>query len=284
MDRPRLDKRLGQHHLISGATCRPLIEWLRPAGERVLEIGPGGGVLTRELIAAGAASVWGWELDLAWAATLAADLAREPGRAPVRLVVGDALEIDWRRLAGPARAHLVAGNLPYNVATAIIERMLTAAPPGAVRRAGFLVQREVAERLVAAPGTRAYGALTVLVAAHARAQLLGRVRPGAFRPPPKVESAFVGLAPHPPPLPPAEMSAFARTVHLAFAQRRKTLRNALGASWGREHAGEALERAGIPPGARAERLTLEDFLALHRARESRPTGRKSPEMLDLIDT
>jgi 16S rRNA (adenine1518-N6/adenine1519-N6)-dimethyltransferase len=266
MERPRLDKRLGQHHLTSGGVCRPLVEWLRPAGERVLEIGPGGGVLTRELLAAGAAAVWGWEIDPAWAAVLAAGLGRGPGRPPVELVVGDALAIDWRRLAGAGRPHLVAGNLPYNVATPIVERMLTRSPPGAVARAGFLVQREVAERLVSSPGSRAYGALSVLVAAHAEARLLGRVRPGAFRPPPKVESAFVGLAPHPPPLPPAEMPAFLRTVGLAFAQRRKTLRNALGAGWGKNEAEHTLQHAGISPGARAEELDLDRFLTLHRAR------------------
>jgi len=272
MERPRLDKRLGQHHLTSGAVCRPLIEWLRPAGERVLEIGPGGGVLTRELLAAGAAAVWGWELDPAWAAALAADLGRGPDRPPVELVVGDALAIDWRRLGGSVAPHLVAGNLPYNVATPIIERMLTRTPPGAVARAAFLVQREVAERLVTSPGSRAYGALSVLVAAHAEARLLGRVRPGAFRPPPRVDSAFIGLTPHPSSLPAAEMPAFLRTVALAFAQRRKTLRNALGASWGKDAAEQVLERAGIPPGARAEQLDLDRFLTLHRARRDLVAG------------
>lgn len=274
MSRPRLDKRLGQHHLTSGEVCRPLIEYLRPAGERVLEIGPGGGVLTRELLAAGAAAVWGWEVDPAWAAALAADLGRGPDRPRVVLVVGDALALDWRRFAGARRPHLVAGNLPYNVATPIIERMLTGAPPGTVARAAFLLQREVAERLVARAGGRAYGALSVLVAAYAEARLLGRVRPGAFRPPPKVDSAFVGLAPHPPPLPPAEMPAFLRTVGLAFAQRRKTLRNALGAAWGKDEAARALECAGVSPGARAEELDLDAFLALHRSRRDLAADRR----------
>lgn len=261
--RPPLRKRLGQHHLVDGAICRPLVEYLRPAGERVLEIGPGGGVLTRELLAAGAA-VRALELDPAWAAALAGELGAERAAGRLSLAVGDALEIDWRRLA--RTPHLVAGNLPYNVATAIVERMLTGAPAGAVPRAAFLVQREVAERLAARPGDDAYGGLSVLVAAYAEARLLGRVRPGSFRPPPKVESAFVGLAPHPPPLPAAEMPAFLRTVALAFGQRRKTLRNALGAGWTKPAAAAALERAGIAPGARAEELGLEAFLALHRAR------------------
>lgn len=268
MARPPLDKRLGQHHLAAGALCRPLVDWLRPAGERVLEIGPGGGVLTRELLAAGAARVYGLEVDPAWAAVLAAELP-DPR---LSLAVADALDLDWSRLAGPARPHLVAGNLPYNVATPILERMLTAAPPGAVARAAFLLQREVAERLAARPGTAPYGRLSLLAAAYADARILGRVRPGSFRPPPRVESAYLGLTPHPPPLPAAEMKPFLATVALAFAQRRKTLRNALGASWGKPEAAAALERAGIPPGSRAEQLDLESFLALHRARRDQLAG------------
>lgn len=270
MSRPPLLKRLGQHHLVDGAICRPLIEYLQPAGERVLEIGPGGGVLTRELVAAGAGAVRALELDPAWAAALAADLSSERAAGRLALAVGDALEVDWSRLA--RRPHLVAGNLPYNVATAIVERMLTGAPAGAVPRAAFLLQREVAERLAARPGDPAYGGLSVLVAAYADARLLGRVRPGSFRPPPKVESAFVGLAPHPPPLPAAEMPAFLRTVGLAFGQRRKTLRNALGAGWTKPGAAAALERAGIAAGARAEELGLDELLAIHRARRELSRG------------
>lgn len=266
MARPPLDKRLGQHHLISGALCRPLLDYLRPDGERVLEIGPGGGVLTRELLAAGAERIFAWELDPAWAAALAAGPALGEADGRLALVVGDALEIDWQRLAGPGRPYLVAGNLPYNVATAIVERMLTGAPPGTVARAAFLLQSEVAERLAAGPGDPAYGALSVVVAAYAEPRLLGRLRPGSFRPPPRVESAFVGLAPHPPPVPAAETAGFLRTVRLAFAQRRKTLRNALGASWGKRASALALDRAGIAPGARAEQLGLDGFVALHRAR------------------
>ncbi|HMB52567.1 MAG TPA: rRNA adenine N-6-methyltransferase family protein, partial [Thermoanaerobaculia bacterium] len=132
---PRLKKKWGQHHLQSGRLCAPLVEFLRPAGERVVEIGPGGGVLSDELLAAGA-EVVGWEIDLDWAFSLA-------GRFP--LVVGDALEISWPHLArrGPV---LAAGNLPYNVATPIVERLLPHREQ--VPRAGFLVQKEVADRLV----------------------------------------------------------------------------------------------------------------------------------------
>lgn len=241
---------------MDGALSRPLVEFLRPRGERVLEIGPGGGVLTGELLAAGAARVIGWELDLDWAATLGRQL-REPR---LSLVVGDALEIEWGKLAAPT---LVAGNLPYNVATAILERLLP--HHRTVPRAAFLVQKEVADRLLAGPGDDAYGSLSVLVAAHSEPRLLGRVRRGSFRPPPKVEGAFVGFELRPPPLPPAEMPAFVATVRLAFGQRRKKLRNALAAGWGRSQAEAALAGAGLAAGARAEDLGLAEFLALHRS-------------------
>jgi 16S rRNA (adenine1518-N6/adenine1519-N6)-dimethyltransferase len=268
-DRPPLRKALGQHHLVDRRLLRPLVEFLRPAGERVLEIGPGGGMLTGELLAAGVGTVVGLEVDPAWAFAVRRRLAEgsrlavaRPAAEPrLALVVGDALDLAWGRLPAPT---LVAGNLPYNVATAILEHLL---PHGdRVPRAAFMVQKEVAERIVARPGDPAYGSFSVLVAAYAAARVLGRVRPGSFRPAPKVESAFVGLTLHPPPLPPAEMPAFLATLRLAFGQRRKTLRNALAAGWGREAAEAALAAAGLPPASRAEELGLAELLALHRAR------------------
>lgn len=253
--KPRLKKALGQHHLVDGALCRPLIQFLTPEGQRVLEIGPGGGVLTAELLAAGARVV-GWELDPAWAAVLRHRFP-EPRLA---LVVGDALQIAWERLPAPT---LVTGNLPYNVSTAIIEDLL---PYHArIPRAAFLVQKEVADRIVAAPGTDAYGSFSVIVAAYARPRLLGRVRPGSFRPPPKVDSAFVGLELVPPPLPDPEMPDFVTFVRRAFAQRRKTLRNSLAAGWGKEKAEAVLAAAGIPERARAEELGLGELLRVYEA-------------------
>jgi 16S rRNA (adenine1518-N6/adenine1519-N6)-dimethyltransferase len=256
VSKPLLRKALGQHHLVDGALCRPLIQYLAPEGGRVLEIGPGGGVLTAELLAAGA-RVLGWELDPAWTAVLRHRFP-EPELA---LVVGDALQIAWERLPAPT---LVAGNLPYNVATAILEDLL---PHHArVPRAAFLVQKEVADRIVAPPGTDAYGSFSVIVAAYSRPRLLGRVRPGSFRPPPKVESAFVGLELVPPPLPGSEMPAFVAFARRAFAQRRKTLRNSLAAGWGRERTEAALAAAGIPERARAEELGLEELLRVYAHR------------------
>jgi 16S rRNA (adenine1518-N6/adenine1519-N6)-dimethyltransferase len=266
MGAPRLRKGLGQHHLVAGALCRPLVDFLQPAGRRVVEVGPGGGMLTAELLAAGA-RVIAWEMDLAWAAELRRRLPAVAG-SRLALVVGDALDLPWQRLPPPT---LVAGNLPYNIATALMAALLP--HHREVPRAAFLVQREVAERLLARPGDPAYGSFSVLVAAHARAVPLGRVRRGSFRPPPKVEGAFVGFELRPPPLPEGDMPAFLATVRLAFAQRRKTLRNALAAGWGAERAAAVLAALGLPADARAERLGLAELLALHAAARAAPPAR-----------
>jgi 16S rRNA (adenine1518-N6/adenine1519-N6)-dimethyltransferase len=249
MESPVLRKGLGQHHLREPSLCRPLIDFLAPAGERTIEIGLGGGVLTVALLAAGA-RVTAWELDPAWAFAAASRLA---GR-PLAVVVGDALDLPWERVPAPFK---VAGNLPYNVATPLIDRLLDHG--GRCVRAAFLVQLEVAARLAAQPGTKAYGALSVLTAARARVQVLGRVRPGSFVPPPKVESAFVGLEPRADAPTAERFAALRELVHAAFGQRRKTLRNALTARWPRSQVAAALAGAGLAPGVRAEELAGEDF-------------------------
>lgn len=221
----------------------------------MLEIGPGGGVLTAELVASGA-RVLAVELDLRWAFALAAGPTR-----PTGIAVADALDLAWARLVSPT---LVAGNLPYGVGTALLERLL-AGSAGAVPRAAFLLQSEVVDRIVAGPGEEGYGALSVLVASRARAVRLGRLGPAAFRPRPKVESSFVGLAIGAAEPGTEDFPAFAATVRAAFSQRRKMLRNSLASAWGREKSEGALETAGIDPAVRAERLSLREFVALHRA-------------------
>ncbi len=188
MHDPFLKKNLGQHHLRDGALCRPLVDYLAPRGRRVLEIGPGGGVLTAELLAAGARLI-ACEIDLEWAFELRRRFAgRHFAGGRVATVALDALDLDWRRLPSPT---LVAGNLPFNVATRLIAGLLPCSET--VPRAAFMVQKEVAERLAAGPGEAAYGALSVLASAQAEIRLLGTVRPGSFRPPPKVSAAFVRL-------------------------------------------------------------------------------------------
>ena len=256
---PPLKKRFGQHHLVNPGVCRPLVDFLTPLdGARVVEVGPGGGLLTGELLAAGA-RVWGLEVDLEWAWELRRALARRRAvTTSLQPVVMDALDAPWDRLPAPT---LVAGNLPYNVGTQIVTDVLP--HHDRIPRAAFLLQKEVAERLTASPGRRAYGSLTVYTAVHAEARILGRVRPGAFRPPPKVDSAFVGLTLRPPPLPRPERAGFLAFVREAFGQKRKALRNAL-AGRGRERVEAALAATGLPPLARAEELPLATWLALWR--------------------
>ena len=252
--RPGYKKKWGQHHLTHGALCRPLVDFLEPAEQRVVEIGPGGGVLTGELLAAGA-RVLACEVDPEWAF----ELRRRLPDPRLTVAICDAMALPWQRLRAPA---LVAGNLPYNVSTRIIEELVH--HHRSVPRAAFLVQKEVADRLTAQPSTKAYGALTILVAAHARVVPLGIVKPGSFHPSPKVAGAFVGFELKEPPFPEDQRQDFRDLVHRAFGQRRKTLRNALSTA-GRERAEAALVGAGIDPARRAETLGLDEMLALFGA-------------------
>lgn len=257
--RPPRRRSLGQHHLRDGRRAAPLVDFLRPGGRPVLEIGAGGGALTELLLERGAERVVAVELDPAWAFSIAGRGTGSVGGA-LSIVIADALEIAWERLPTGWR---VAGNLPYNVGTALLERIVTRAPVGT--RVGLLLQSEVVDRLVATPGSKAYGALSVLVAARASVVRLGALGPGAFVPPPRVESAFVGLELRAAPFAPEQGVGFVRTVTAAFGQRRKTLRNALGTLRPRAEVEAALARAGIDGGRRAETLGLEEFVALARA-------------------
>lgn len=249
-----LKKLLGQHHLTDASLCDRLVDHLEPRDELVIEIGPGGGVLTGALLDRGA-EVWALEVDPEWAF----ELGRRIRASGLRVAVADALDLPWERLPAGCR---VAGNLPFNIATPLIEALLLRGQ--AVPRAGFLVQKEVAERLLAEPGSSDYGSLSVLVAARARTRRLGTVPRGSFRPPPRVDGAFVGFELIEPPLEWRELPGFARTVRAAFALRRKTLRNSLASMWGRERANAAVEALGFEALTRAETLGVEDFLRLYR--------------------
>lgn len=278
--RPTYKKKHGQHHLRSGELCRPLLDFLRPEpGLRIVEIGPGGGVLTRELVAAGS-RVLALELDLEWAFHLGQKSHHWPAArstdpvgagddraSRLRILGVDALRFPWDRLRQLPGPTLLTGNLPFNVGTPLVDETLEVATwdPEALPRLGYMVQKEVADRLVAEPGDGAYGALSVLVAARAHTRLLGTLAPGAFKPPPRVSAAFVGLLPRRPPVAAEDWPDFRRLVFLAFAQRRKTLANSLGSEWGKPRARAVLERAGIDPRSRAEALALGDFLTLHGA-------------------
>ena len=212
-------------------------------------------MLTAELLRAGA-EVLALELDPEWAETLRARLPSEK----LSVKVGDVLEFDWSSVPSGT---LVCGNLPYQLGTAIVERVLRVYPR--VERAAFLLQREVVDRLVAGPGSPDYGSLSLLTQARATVSRLGIVRPGSFVPPPKVDSAFVGMRLQEPPLPEGEMPAFESFLRAAFSQRRKTLLNSLTSSLSRPDVERALSTLGRDLKTRAEALDLADFLELFRA-------------------
>ncbi|MDI6906861.1 MAG: 16S rRNA (adenine(1518)-N(6)/adenine(1519)-N(6))-dimethyltransferase RsmA [Thermoanaerobacterales bacterium] len=262
----RPKKALGQNYLVNAGVLDKVVAAVdvRP-GETVIEIGPGLGALTRRLADAGA-RVIALELDRDLLPVLAETLGDRPG---VEVVAADATRIDFgallreRGLEGPYK---VAANLPYYVTTPIIIRLLEASP--APRRAVVMVQKEVAERLVASPGTKAYGALSVLVQFYTEPSLVCRVSPGSFFPPPAVDSAVVALARRArPAVDVPDPAAFFRLVRAAFGQRRKVLPKALeGAGLGgRETWARLMRREGLDPGRRGETLSLEEFGRLVRA-------------------
>jgi 16S rRNA (adenine1518-N6/adenine1519-N6)-dimethyltransferase len=255
----RPSKALGQHYLADPNTARKVVRLagVRP-GETVLEVGPGLGSLTLALRQAGA-EVVAVEADARLLPALHEALGGDQG---VRVDVADALRADLAGLAPQAR-RLVA-NLPYNIAATLVLRVLTDMP--GIRHLTVMVQREVGERLAAAPGTPAYGAPSAKVAALAEARVLAPVSRRVFVPEPHVDSVLVGLdrREHPA-LSGVGYPAVARVVDAAFAQRRKTLRNAL-RGLGLDAAGvEAVGRAaGVDLGQRAERLDVAAFAALAR--------------------
>lgn len=226
----------------------------------MLEIGPGPGGLTRGLLAEGARRVLAIEKDARCLPALAEVAAAYPGRLEV--VNGDALEVDpLAMLTPPIR---VAANLPYNVGTELLVRWLTPDVwPPFWQSLTLMFQREVAERIVAAPGSKAYGRLALLASWRADARIVLNLPPEAFTPPPKVSSAVVHLTALPEPRYPADPKVLERVVAMAFNQRRKMLRAALkGLAPDIE---DRLIAAGIKPTDRAETVTLEQFCALARA-------------------
>jgi len=246
----------------------------------VLEIGPGKGSLT-SIVAPQVGRLVAIERDRKLAAELGARNA-ERGAANTTIVVGDALELNWHALLSspqpvphsafhvprstlPVPTFKVVGNIPYYITSPLIDKALT---PPLPERVVFLVQREVADRLVAAPGRRAYGALSVGVQAVCRVERLFVVKAGAFRPRPRVDSAVVRLTPLPDPIVrPAEIADFRRFVTACFSRRRKQLRNAVMAA---AHQSAPVVTAllhdlGLSPTLRPEGLAPHDFAALLRA-------------------
>lgn len=228
------------------------------SGETVIEVGPGPGGLTRALLMAGAGKVIAIERDDRAIAALEEIAATVPGR--LEIVSGDALATDFPTMAGGGKIRIVA-NLPYNIGTELLVRWLTAEPwPPYWKSLTLMFQREVAERIVAAPGTDHYGRLGVLAGWRTVARIAFDVPPQAFTPPPKVTSSVVHIEPREPPLP-CDAATLARVTQAAFGQRRKMLRQSVKSLGGER----LLEKAGIDPTRRAETLSVEEFVRLANA-------------------
>ncbi|HEY0776951.1 MAG TPA: 16S rRNA (adenine(1518)-N(6)/adenine(1519)-N(6))-dimethyltransferase RsmA [Gemmatirosa sp.] len=275
---PAPRKRFGQHFLRDRAVLARIVDALELTGaETVVEIGPGRGALT-DLLAPRAHRLIAVEIDRDLAGHLRARYAADPH---VEVVEGDVLELALAGLAGPD--FVLAGNVPYYITTPILFHALVAPRP---RRAVYLVQREVADRLTADPGSKTYGALGVNVQAVARVEPIVRVPPAAFVPPPKVDSAVVRITPRPDPVVgPSEEARFRRFVQAAFALRRKQLRRVVRTIAGLDvDAAEAILRtADVDPDARPETLSAAEFAALVRAlgtgtalRDPLPVGPEAP--------
>jgi 16S rRNA (adenine1518-N6/adenine1519-N6)-dimethyltransferase len=245
---------LGQHFLRDAEVARAIVDLVAPTSrDLVLEIGPGEGALTG-LLAGRAGRFLALEVDPVLAQRLA-------GRFDVRLA--DARTFDYHSLSAPGGRVLVVGNLPYSVSKPILMRLTEA--HATIAEMALMLQREVAERVAARPGGKTYGSLSVLTQLHWDVRLALRVPPGAFRPPPKVESAVLHLRSRATPAAPVPDDArFRRVVLAAFGQRRKAVANALAAglklsvlttrTW--------LAAAGVEPMRRAETLSLDDFARL----------------------
>ncbi|ODT04766.1 MAG: ribosomal RNA small subunit methyltransferase A [Gemmatimonadetes bacterium SCN 70-22] len=258
-------KRLGQHFLTDRRTLERIADAVDPQpGETIIEIGPGRGALT-DLLVDRAERLVAIEVDTLLVPVLRARYAASPH---VRIVEGDVLDLSLPALAEGAWA--LVGNVPYYITTPIIFQALRSPRPS---RMVFLVQREVAERVAAPPGSDAYGALSANVQALARAELVARVPAGAFHPRPKVDSAILRLTPRPDPVvTPEEEAPFSRLVQGAFGQRRKQMRRVVRALYdlGGEGAEALLGACGIEATARPETLGPEAFARLLRAAGALP--------------
>ena len=249
----RARKRFGQHCLHDRNVVDRIVRAIDPQpGEALVEIGPGLGAMTAPLLErAGRLTVV--EIDRDVIPHLEEACGHSPG---LDIVLADALTVDFAALA-PAGAPLrLAGNLPYNISTPLLFHLLEQAH--AIRDMTFMLQKEVVRRMAAEPDTDDYGRLTVSIAARADVAELFTVGPGAFKPPPQVDSAVVRVTPRPAPFEIRDLAVFDHVVKLAFGQRRKTLSNALrGVA-----SPAAFSAAGIDPRARGETLSAEEFARL----------------------
>ena len=258
---------LGQHFLADERILGRLVEALEPATtDVVLEIGAGTGTLTR-LLAPRVARVIAVEKD-PWLVAACERRNAESGIANVAVLPADALALEWPALIPPSairdRQWKVVGNIPYYITSPLVDQALT---PPVPERVVFLVQAEVADRMVAQPGSKTYGALSVGVQVASRAEKLFRVKAGAFQPPPEVDSAVIRL--HPlsnPPFEAAALQAFRRFVVGCFSQRRKQLHNVVRrlTQWSPQAVAATLAALELDPAARPEVLSPQAFVRLWR--------------------
>jgi 16S rRNA (adenine1518-N6/adenine1519-N6)-dimethyltransferase len=253
---PFARKRFGQHFLVRPEIAQRIVALAALPGDRaVLEIGPGRGALTH-LLAPRCPRLLLIEVDRDLAERLRAAYADRP---TVEVVTGDVLAADLHALLGAAAPVIAVANLPYNISTPVLMRLL--GEPELFDRLVLMLQREVAERICAAPGSKAYGALSVVVQLVADARIALRVPPTAFAPPPKVESAVVVIEPHrPAPLDATERRAVRTLVRIAFSRRRKQLVNVI-APLARDPRA-VLDALGIDPRRRPETLAPAEFVRL----------------------
>jgi 16S rRNA (adenine1518-N6/adenine1519-N6)-dimethyltransferase len=253
MARPK--KHYGQHFLHERGIIERIVAAIAPRpGDRVIEIGPGEGALTLPLLDA-AHALTAIELDAELIEPLRA-AAR--ARGELTIIHADVLEVDFTALAAGGKLRL-AGNLPYYVSSPILFHCLEHAR--AISDMVFMLQKEVVERMAAAPGNKIYGRLSVMLQLACKVEPLLRVPPGAFRPPPQVDSAVVRLVPHATPLDAGvDHATLEAIVRAAFGKRRKTLSNALSGLLD----AEAIRAAGIDPKARAETLSPRQYVELAR--------------------
>jgi 16S rRNA (adenine1518-N6/adenine1519-N6)-dimethyltransferase len=251
-------KSLGQNFILDLNLTRRIARACGPlAGKTVVEVGPGPGGLTRGLLMEGAARVVAVERDPRCLPALAEIAARYPGQLNVH--EGDALEADWEVLtAGREGRAIISANLPYGVASLLLANWLEAEPwPPWYEGMVLMFQREVAERIVAEPGSKAYGRLSVLAQWRTVPKIVLHLPPEAFTPPPKVSSAVVHFVPRDNPLPAGGAKMLARVTAAAFGQRRKMLRQSLKSLTPMPEV--LLREAGIDPMERAEQLTVAQF-------------------------
>jgi 16S rRNA (adenine1518-N6/adenine1519-N6)-dimethyltransferase len=249
----RARKRFGQNFLHDESVINRIVDAIAPVEDQhLVEIGPGQGALTGQLLESGC-RLDAVELDRDLVPALRDRFAENPR---FRLHEADALRFDYTSISGQDTRLRLVGNLPYNISTPLIFHLLEYAPH--IEDMYFMLQREVVNRLAAEPGSKAWGRLGVMAQFRCQVDALFEVPPGAFRPAPRVTSAIVRLAPHRGPVDAGLESRLRRVTAAAFSQRRKTLRNTL-----RDLVDvQQLENLAISPSARAETLTLQQLVSI----------------------